>query len=153
MNSGRNRLVAFTLDGQRYGLPLPAVERILRVVEVTALPEAPAVVLGIVNVQGRVIPVIDVRRRFRLPARDAGVTDQMVVARTRRRSVVLLVDAVTGVLDYLEQHAVSAHDVLAELHYVEGVVKLDDGLLLIHDLEKFLSLEEETALDRAMESG
>jgi purine-binding chemotaxis protein CheW len=144
-------LVVFTLGEQRYGLPLSAVERVARVVGLTNLPSAPAIVMGVVNVQGQVMPVIDVRRRFRLQQREIALTDQFVIAHTTRRPVALLVDAVTAVLDYSVQEAVTAQDVLPDLQYVEGLVKLEDGLILIHDLDSFLSLDEETALDRAME--
>ena len=148
-----NQLVVFTLDGQRYGVALSAVERVTRIVDITPMPRTPEIVLGVVNVQGRVIPVINLRRRFRLPEREIALTDQLVVARTARRPVALVADAVTGVFEYSEQESVGAKDVLPELEHVEGLVKLDDGLILIHDLDKFLSLEEETVLDRAMESG
>lgn len=144
-------IVVFTLSDRRYGLPLSVVERVVRVVDVTSLPKAPDIVLGVVNVQGRVIPVIDARRRFRLPERAIALTDQMMVARTERRPVALMVDSVTGVLEYSEREAVGAQDVLPDLQYVEGLVKLEDGLILIHNLDTFLSLDEETALDRAME--
>ena len=79
-----NQIVVFTLRDRRHGLPLSAVERIVRVVEVTSLPKAPDIVLGVVNVQGRVIPVINVRRRFRLPEREIALTDHMLIARTTR---------------------------------------------------------------------
>lgn len=147
-----NQLVVFTLGDRRYGLPLFAVDRIVRVVDVTSLPKAPDIVLGVVNVQGRVIPVINVRRRFRLPEREITLSDQMLIARTTRRPVALMVDSVTGVLEYSEQEAVAAQDVLPELQYVDGLVKLDDGLILIHNLDEFLSLEEEAVLDRALEN-
>jgi purine-binding chemotaxis protein CheW len=146
-----NQLVVFTLNNHRYGLPLPAVERIVNIVDVTPLPHAPDIVLGVVNVQGRVIPVINVRRRFHLSEREIALTDRMVVAHTARRPVALVVDAVIGVLEYSEQEAVGPQNVLPDLRYVEGVVKLDSEMILIHNLDKFLSLEEETALERAME--
>jgi len=149
---GTNQIVVVTLGDRRYGLPLSAVERIVRVVDVTSLPKGPDIVIGLVNVQGRVIPVINVRRRFHLPEREIVLTDQMVIARTTRRSVALVVDSVTGVLEYSEHEAVEAQDVLPGLQYVEGVVKLDDGLILVHNLDKFLSLEEEAVLDRVLET-
>jgi len=148
----QNRVVVFVLGDQRYGLPLAAVERVVRMVGVTPLPQAPEIVLGVVNVQGRVIPVLNLRRRFRLPERDFALTDQLVIARTAGRPVALAADAVAGVLEYSTQQAVGACDIVPGIEYVEGVVKLADGLVLIHDLDKFLSLEEETALDRAIES-
>lgn len=144
-----DRLVVFALNDQRYALPLSAVERCVRAVAVTALPQAPDIVLGIVNVQGWVIPVINLRRRFRLAEREIALSDQMLIARTAQRTVALVVDAVSGVLEYTEQEAVQ--ELLPEFRYLEGVVKLDDGLILIHNLDKFLSLEEEAALHLAME--
>lgn len=146
-----DQLIVFFLDGQRYALSLATVEKVVRAVEVTRLPNAPDIVLGIINVQGRVIPLVNIRRRFRLPEREMALTDQIVIAHTARRPVALVVDAVTGVLEYPEREAVAARGILPDIEYVEGVVKLKDGLILIHNLDRFLSLDEETSLDRALE--
>lgn len=147
-----NQLVLFALGDQRYGLPLSAVDRIVRIVDITPLPKAPDIVLGAVNVRGRVVPVVNVRRRFGLPEREIALSDRLIVAHTARRPVALVVDAVAGgVLEYSAQDASEAREVLPGLDHLEGVVKLEDGLLLIHDLGRFLSLEEEADLDRAME--
>lgn len=145
------RHVVFFLAGQRYALPLAAVDKVVRAVEYTVLPKAPDIVLGIINVQGRVIPLVNIRRRFRLPERDVALTDQMVIAHTSRRQVALLMDGVAGMLENPEQETVPAKDILPDTEYVDGVVKLQDGLVLIHDLDRFLSLEEEDSLDRALE--
>ncbi len=140
----------FRLDEGRYALRLSAVERVLPAMEITAVPAAPEIVLGVVNVQERVVPVIDVRKRFGLRARDLGLSDVFVVARTRKRSVALLVDSVVDVLQRREGKAVAAEAIVPGLTYVDAVLKLQDGIALIHDLDTFLSLEEEHALDRAM---
>jgi len=145
-----NQLVVLTLDEQRYALHLSAVERIVRVVEVTPLPKAPEIVLGVVNVQGQITPVINIRKRFRLPEREMNLSDQLIIAHTSRRTVALVADAVSGVIERSEQEVIAAEKVLPGIEYVEGVVKLEDGMILIHDLNKFLSLEEEQALDNAM---
>lgn len=145
------RLVVFFLDGQRYALPLSSVTRIVCAAEVTPIPNAPAIVFGALNLQGDVIPVLDVRQRFQLPRRKIGVTDQFLIARTRRRSVALVVDEAQGLLEREASDVVSANLITPGLEQFQGVVKLDDGLVLIHDLEKFLSLDEELALDAAME--
>ena len=150
LHSGRVGLLVFTLDDRRYGLSLPSVERVARIVDITPLPQAPDIVLGVINVHGRIVPVVNVRRRFGLPERAIALTDQLIVAHTVLRPVALLVDVVTGVIDHTEQQVVAAREVLAGIDYIEGVVKLDDGLILIHDLERFLSLDEETVLDSAM---
>lgn len=148
----QNQFVVFTLDEQRFGLELTAVERVVRRVEITPLPKAPEIVLGVVNVRGRVIPVVDIRRRFRLPERRPALSDQIIIARTAQRAVALAVDATIEVLDRPQEDIIEALRVLPGIEYVEGVLKLKDGLILIHDLNRFLSLEEEAALDRAAES-
>lgn len=145
-----NQLVVFTLDEQRYGLRLSAVERIVRAVEVTPLPKAPDIVLGVVNAQGRVIPVMNIRKRFQLPQREIDPSDRLILAQTLRRPVALVADAVSSVIERPEQEMIAAEQILPRIDFVEGVVKLEDGLILIHDLDKFLSLEEERALDDAM---
>jgi len=145
-----SQLVVFTLDEQRYALYLSAVEKIARIVEISPLPKAPEIVLGVVNVQGRIIPVVNVRKRFHLPERESNLSDQLIIAQTSGRAVALVVDSVSGVIEGSEQDVIEATKFLPHLEYVEGVVKLEDGIILIHDLEKFLSLEEEKALNDAM---
>ena len=144
------RLVAFNLDDHGYALPLQAVERVIRAVEITPLPNAPAIVLGILNVGGRVIPVVNIRQCFRLPGREIEPRDQLILGQTGRRTIALAVDEVSGVVERPENEIVSAHEILPGLDGVEGVVMLEDGMILIYDLNKFLSLEQEAALDEAL---
>jgi purine-binding chemotaxis protein CheW len=131
-------------------LPLPVVERIVWVVEETPLPKAPEIVRGVVDVQGRIMPVVNIRRRFGLPERDINLSDQLIIAHTSKRRVALVVDAVPDVVEPSEHELMAVEKILPGLKYVEGVVKLKDGLILIHNLDQFLSLEEETALDQAL---
>lgn len=145
-------LIVFTLDDQRYALPLYAAGRVVRMVAVTPLPNAPDIILGVVNLHGRVIPVINVRRRFGLPEREVALTDQLIIADTGRRHVALVADAVLDVLACAVQNQIAAEDILSGVEYVEGVVKTTDGLIFIHDLDRFLSLEEEDSLDSVLEA-
>jgi purine-binding chemotaxis protein CheW len=146
-----NQFVVFALDEQRYALDLSDVETTVRAVEVTPLPKAPEIVLGVVNVQGRIVPVVNIRKRFRLPEREIELSDRLIIAHTRRRAVALMVDSVSGVIEHSEQEVVAASEILPDLEYAEGVVKLKDGMVLIHDLDSFLSLDEEKTLDDAMQ--
>ena len=142
--------VVICLDELRVALRLSVVERVIRAVYVSPLPEAPEIVAGVINVQGRVMPVIDMRQRFRLENRRMVLTDRIVIAHTDRRSVALVADAVRGVFEYSEPDIIDADDILPGLEYVDGVAKLEEGLILIHDLNRFLSLDEESAFERAM---
>lgn len=148
-----NQYLVFTLDEQRYALYLSAVERVVRIVELTPLPESTDIVLGIINLQGRIIPVVNIRKRFNLPEREIEVSNQMIMAHTSKRVLALLVDAVEGIVERPEQEVILAEKIFPEIEYIEGVVKLEDGLILIHDIERFLSLEEERKLEDAMKEG
>lgn len=146
------QIVVFALDDRFYGLRLSAVEQAVRMVDVTPLPQAPDIVRGVIDVQGRVVPVFDLRRRFCLPQRPASVHDKLILAHTARRPVALVVDAVHGVREYTAP-VMAVADIVPGSEHVEGVVRLDDDLILIHDLDRFLSLDEERALDRALSGG
>jgi purine-binding chemotaxis protein CheW len=145
------RLVHFNLDDQKYALFLSAVIRIIPVVEITSLPKAPEIVLGVINMHGLIIPVFDIRKRFRLPQREMQLGDQLIIAHTSRRNVALLVDSVNDVIEIPEEKIIAGEKILPGVEYVEGVVKTEDGMILIHDLEPFLSLQEEKALHEVLE--
>lgn len=147
------QLVVFLLDGRRCALALPVVERIVRAVAVTPLPNAPEVVLGIIDVAGRIVPVMNLRQRLRLPQRPVSPDDQFAIVRAARRTVALVVDAVEGVVAAPARALVRTGDIVPGLEYLRGLAQLPDGLVLIHDLDQFLSLDEGRALDAAMQSG
>jgi len=148
--SCQDSIVIFALDEPRYALYLSAVERIVRAVEITPLPKAPDIVLGVINAQGRILPVLDIRKRFRLSARVMQMDDRFIIARTARRSVTLAVDSVVGAHELTGQEMVSAKLAFPFAEYLKGVAKLEDNLVLIHDLDQFLSLDEEEALDATL---
>lgn len=143
-------IVVFTLERRRFALPLECVERAMRVVEVTPLPKAPAIVAGVINVQGRIVPVINLRRRFGVPEREVELSDQMLVAASRRWALAMIVDAVTGVAQCSEQDWVASDAVVPGAEYVKGIAKLADGIVFIHDLDTFLSLDEVQSLTQAL---
>jgi purine-binding chemotaxis protein CheW len=145
-----HQLVVFLIQDQRYGLHLSSVDRIVRSVEITPLPEAPSIVLGVINHHGRIVPVINIRKRFNLPKREVGLNDQLIIAHTSKRCIALVVDSATEVVSYLPDSIVAAEQILPGMEYIQGVAKFPDGLILIHDLEKFLSLDEEQSLEVAL---
>jgi len=149
--TGLTQFVVFCLDAQRYALPLALVERIVRAVAVTSLPKTPRLVLGIIDVEGQVFPVLNVRRRFRLLDKEVSPADQFLIAKMAHRTVVLVIDEAEGVIECPSAEIVVADQIVPGLEQVQGVMKLDDGLVLIQDLEKFLSFDEAQALDQAME--
>jgi len=149
--NGMNHYLVFSLDGWQIALRLSAVDLVIWAVEVTPLPEAPDSVLGLINVGGRVVPAINMRRRFGLPERDIGPDDRFIIAHSAKRTIALLADAVAGVMALLEGEVIRAEKILPGMEYIEGVIRLPDGVALIHDLERFLSMEEARMLNGALE--
>jgi len=147
-----NRFVVFVLDEQQFALYLSSVQRIARIVEITPLPKAPEIVLGVVNVKGSILPVVDIRKRFLLPGRDAQLSDHLIIGCTAKRSIALLVDDVIDILEIPEQKIIKQGHILPSAEYIDGAVKLEGNIVLIHDLDKFLSLEEEHTLDAALQN-
>lgn len=145
------QLVVFDIEGQRYALRLGAVEQVLPMVAIAPLPKAPSVACGVINLYGQVVPVLNIRSRFSLPPRDYGLTGRLLVVRTRRRIVALPVDEVVGVEEVVGETVTPPGAVLPGIGYVEGIVACADGLIFIHDLDTFLSLDEEQQLSEALE--
>jgi purine-binding chemotaxis protein CheW len=144
--------VVFSLDSGRYALPLTATSRVVRAAEITPLPAAPANVLGAINVSGEVLPVFDTRRRFGLPERSLDPADHLLIAHTGARPVVLTIDAPLGVIEHPGAAMVDAGRITSDLAHIRGVLPLEDGLVLIHDLGQFLSPAETRQLDDAIDA-
>lgn len=144
-------LLEFIVEGRRLALPVAAAERIHLAVEVTPLAGAPAPVLGLVNIQGHVLPVVSLRQRLGLPDREPLPGDRLIVAHSSRRSMALLVDAVPGVLDVGEGEYVPGETLFPGTDFLHGVSRVDGDLLMVEDLEKLLEADEDMGLAAAME--
>lgn len=147
-----DQILVFTLDELAYALPLPTVVRVIHAVEIRHLPEAPEIITGIINVQGRIIPVIELRKRFGLEEREIDMDDRLVIVHTGKREVAILVDTVTGIRDLASGQLDQAKETLSFAKYLKGVAKVDNELILIYDLEQFLSLDEEKVLEQALKA-
>ena len=134
----------FRLDDQRYALRLDAVERVIRAVAATQVPETPAFVLGLVNLAGQLLPVVSLRRCLGLPDRPIRPEDQFVIARTSRLAMALVVDEVQGLSVDDAIRSVAPADVLPQGEWrVQSLVKIDGDIILIYDLDKLFSHEDQ----------
>jgi purine-binding chemotaxis protein CheW len=123
---------------------------VARAVAIEPLPGSPSIVEGVINVRGALVPVVDIRARFCLPPRALTPDQHLIIARTGPRLVALRVDRARDLIA-VDQDAIEASDRVAPgLEHVVGVARLADGLLLIHDLESFLSLDEARQVDGAL---
>lgn len=149
-NTNAAKIVLFSLDEPRYALYLDTVIRIIQAVEITPLPKAPEIVSGVINVQGEIIPVINIRKLFRLPEHEIDLDNQFIIAKTSKRTLALLVDSVQGVSELENCEVTDAHDVFPFADFLSGITVFENNIVLINDLEKFLSLDDEKKLDEAL---
>jgi len=145
------RVLVFNINNQRYAFHLSIIERVIRVVEVIPLPKAPDIVSGIINMQGQIIPVLDLRKLFYLPGREIDMNDQMIIAHTSNRMVAILADSVTGVVECREQDIIPSEEIFTGIEYLKGAAKLKDGIIYIYDINKFLSLNEKEIKEHSPE--
>jgi purine-binding chemotaxis protein CheW len=143
-------LLAFDLAGGRYAIPAGLVQEVARAVSVAPLPQSPSIIDGVINVRGIIVPVLDVRRRCGLDSLPLGLDQHFLIARAGRRTVALRVDRAVELLSVPDHAMEAAAQAAPGTDYVAGIVTLPDGLLVIHDLEQFLSLDESHQLDAAL---
>ena len=136
--------VTFRLEGEIYGINVMLVQEVLRVTEIAPVPGAPDFVLGIINLRGNVVTVIDTRKRFALPAREMDDSTRIVIIESDQQTVGIVVDGVSEVVNVGREEIETAPSVGNDetARYIEGVVSRGDDLLILVDLNKLLTDDE-----------
>lgn len=147
----RFEVLVFEMAEQRYGIPVSDVREVVGAVSLVPLPGGPAIVEGIINVRGRVVPVLDLRGPFRLPGKDPEHTDHLIVGWAGPRLVAVRADRALGLMALDSTEIEDPGTVTAAVEYITGVAKVRGGLVLIHELGAVLSQAEAEAVDGALE--
>jgi len=137
-------LATFFLSGEEYGVDVRLVQEIIRVSEITQVPRAPGFIKGVINLRGRIIPVLDLKRKLGLgEVTEAARTSRIVVVKVKERLVGLLVDGASQVLKVPVASIEAAPEEVVEIdaNYLRGVAKLENRLIILMDLQKVLALE------------
>lgn len=136
--------VVFNIGRELYGIGIDAVREIVRVPDITEVPDAPGFLQGVINLRGRIVPVIDLRKRLRLKGSEISKSSRVLVTDNSGSLLGLLVDSVAEVLkiqpDAVEEPPEMVSAVGVE--YIAGVAKLDGRLIILLDLNRILSLED-----------
>jgi purine-binding chemotaxis protein CheW len=145
--------VTFHVAQETFAFPVESVQEILRVGTITRVPDAPRPVRGIVNLRGRVIPVVDVRVRLGLPGTDPGPTARILVATLRGRVIGLLVDAVAQVerIDRAQVEDLPDDLTTVQAEYITGVYPRGRELLLLLDPESVLLVADDATVSDGAE--
>ncbi|MCW8905426.1 chemotaxis protein CheW [Sedimenticola sp.] len=143
-NESVYQLVTFRLEDETYGINVMHVQEVLRVTEIAPVPGAPPYVLGIINLRGNVVTVIDTRSRFGLPPGDIDEASRIVIIESEMQVVGILVDSVAEVVELRGSEIDSAPNVGNEdsSKFIQGVATRENDLLIVVDLNKLLSEEE-----------
>ena len=142
-------LLTFDLGGIRCALPASDVREVVRAVSILPLPNAPDAVEGVINVRGTLVPVLDLRRRLHLPAKPIAVSDHLVLVRAGARDVAVRVDRAVAVVAAADEHLEAPDPDITAAPFIRAVGKLADGLVLVHDLRRFLDASEQASLEAA----
>ena len=142
------QLVTFSIGEEEFGVDILSVQEIIRMMDITKVPRAPEFVEGVINLRGKVIPIIDLRRRFGLSTRDHDKHTRIIVIEINNMIVGFVVDSVSEVLRIPASTVEPPPPVVSglESEYISGVGKLEDRLLILLDLNKLLSGEERNML-------
>lgn len=133
-----NTIVVFTLNDQEHAFPLSIVESVVRSVEITYVPNAPALMMGLINFRGEIIPVINTRSCFGHPERSLRVQDRLIIANVNQRKMALVVDSVVGVQDVLTNQESYATTPMPGSGGLTAVLKGKQNIILVHHLEELL---------------
>jgi purine-binding chemotaxis protein CheW len=154
-DSRRGRYLTFTIDDDVFGISIRFVTEIIGVQSVTRVPETPDFIKGIINLRGKIIPIVDVRLKFGKP--EVAYTERTCIIVTEANAMVvgLVVDNVDDVLTIPDEDLAAAPDegFGFDVMYIEGVGNVDGDVVLLLDLEKFLRPDEADAAGRAAGAG
>ena len=143
-NNPVTQWVTFRLEDETYGVNVMQVQEVLRMTEIAPVPGAPSYVLGIINLRGNVVTVMDTRSRFGLPPHEPDDATRIVIIEAEDQVVGILVDSVAEVV-YLKQSDIEIAPSVGNeesSRYIQGVANRDEGLLILVDLDKLLTDEE-----------
>ncbi len=148
-NSELLQLVSFLIGNEEYGVDILYVQEINRMIQITKVPNAPDFVDGVINLRGRVIPVIDLRSRLNLPKKEHDKNTRIIVVEVNSKTVGFIVDAVNEVLRIPKNITEAPPELVSNVNseYIKAVGKLEDRLLILLDLQKVLTVELKEQLE------
>ncbi len=143
------QLVVFSLAAETYGVDIGTVQEIMRMQDITRVPKTPEFVEGVINLRGKVIPVVDLRKKFSLEVTEYTKETRIVWVNIGGQDIGMIVDAVTEVLRISDESVEPPSSVItgSDSEYLKGIAKLDDKMIILLDLDSMLSDREKGLLN------
>jgi purine-binding chemotaxis protein CheW len=133
--NAKEQFLVFGLNGNRFAISLNFVQRVVRVVEITPVPEPPAGMRGVINVEGQIIPVIDLRHQLHLPEAEIMVSDYLIMVHNPKGRMALLVNEVLWIIERADHEIIPAGNIFPGLGHIRGAVKVGDEIVLLPDFK------------------
>jgi len=143
------QLVGFLIGNEEYAVDILKVQEINRIVQITKVPNSPDFVEGVINLRGKVIPILDLRIRMGIGKKEQDSRTRIIVVEVAQKTIGFIVDEVTEVLRIPDNIIEPPPDIVMvkKSEFITGVGKLEDRLLILIDLDKIISMEESKALE------
>ena len=147
------QLVVFNIGKELYGVGIDAVHEIVKVPDITEVPDAPAFLEGVINLRGKIVPVVDLRKRMNLDGKERTKASRVLITENDGRLVGLLVDAVSEVLKVPPESVEAPPEMISSIgiEYITGVAKMGGGLIILLNLKKVFSVEDMKQFGEAAE--
>jgi len=144
--------VTFNLGAEEYGVKILRVQEIVSLPGVTHIPNMPPYIKGLINLRGNIIPLVDLRIKFKMDSISDGKNNVVIVVQVGKRTVGMIVDKVSDVLSFTKENLQDTPEFSATIQsqYIEKIGKIGARLVILLDIEKVLSSEELQAVDKAV---
>ena len=143
-SSKTSQFVSFTVGKEEYGVHIEDVQEVVRMPEITHLPQTDSFIKGVINLRGNIIPVIDMRSRFKMEAIDHNETTRVIVVAIEEKLVGMIVDTVSQVLEISEEEISDPPDIINGLskEYIEGIGKVNQSMIILLKIDRVLTAAE-----------
>jgi purine-binding chemotaxis protein CheW len=149
--ANKNQFFVFRIDSQRFAIRLENVEKVIRAIELIQVPESLDFLIGLINMEGRILPVFDLRKRFFLPQKELDINDRILISSAKTGTIAVIVDSVEGIVEFSSQQIYSAKSIFPKMdQYIEGVWKDGNETAIIYDVDKLFPDINEKDLDEVV---
>jgi len=143
-------ILAFRIEKHRFAIKLNSIERIIRSLAITKLTDSPEFIEGVIDYYGDVIAVVNLRKRFGFSQAELKLSDRFIIIKTSDKKIALIVDEVENIILPDPQDLYNSKDIDAGIKFL-NILRDDDGIILIYDIENLLNKSDEILLDKILE--
>ena len=144
-----HRFLEFTLGSEDYAIPILSVREVISVPETTPIPKAPSHFLGIMNLRGQVISVVDLRTKLKIKGKENNAEESVIIVDINGMNLGIVVDSINKVLAFTDEEVYEVPEIETQVNaeYIQGVYRKEDSLTVLLDVAKVLDLKDKKVLN------